>query len=185
MDPRCGTVGLPHFKGTLCLQCWGGGPFLLPFSTLPSSLTLSLFSISLLSSPCHQFRLPPPFPPFHSHTQTVTAVVVGGVIIWLVKKVGKPVAEYLDDRSQVRAGISSYLQLYMEVFKFNRTACGIVSCCHLHGNHFPYPLHTRTREFWMVWMRVKTRTFDSWRSRSRLRRPLRATLRHDMRHLRS
>ena len=31
-------------------------------------------------------------------------------------------------------------------------------------------------------MRVKTRTFDSWRSRSRLRRPLRATLRHDMRH---
>ena len=49
----------------------------------------------------------PPPPPFNPHTQTVTAVVVGGVIIWLVKKVGKPVAEYLDDRSQVSANCIS------------------------------------------------------------------------------
>lgn len=55
----------------------------------------------------------PPPPRTHTCTQTVTAVVVGGVIIWLVKKVGKPVAEYLDDRSQVRASYSYKVQVYV------------------------------------------------------------------------
>lgn len=146
-------VGLSAYLISKELYVFNAEVGVLSSSLSPPSLphSLSPFSPSPMSSPCHQSRIPPPFPfHFHSHTQTVTAVVVGGVVIWLVKKVGKPVAEYLDDRSQVRAGISSYLQLYMEVFKFNRTACGIVSCCHLHGNHFPSPLHTRTREFWMV-----------------------------------
>ena len=93
------------------LSPFSSAHFLPPFiNTSSNHLFLSspfLFSISLLFSPCHQFRLPPSFPPFNPHTQTVTAVVVGGVIIWLVKKVGKPVAEYLDDRSQVSANCIS------------------------------------------------------------------------------
>ena len=34
-------------------------------------------------------------------SETVTAVVMGGVVFWLIRKVGKPITEYIDARNQV------------------------------------------------------------------------------------
>ena len=44
---------------------------------------------------CCSLPLPPTGP------QTVVGVVLFGVLYWLVKKLGKPTAEYLDERSAV------------------------------------------------------------------------------------
>ena len=42
-----------------------------------------------------------PLVTYFIHLQTVVVVVMGGVIVWLIKKIGQPVAEFLDGRSAV------------------------------------------------------------------------------------
>ena len=100
-------VGLSAYLISKELYVFNAEVRLLSSSLSPPSLSPSLSSFSPSVLTMSLIQTASSLPPFHPHTQTVTAVVVGGVIIWLVKKVGKPVAEYLDDRSQVSANCIS------------------------------------------------------------------------------